>query len=133
MTQYPITWRDFWLPTGEKFAAAVCGYSGKVRQLFIEQDPLRNMYIKSVDIDGQSCNSSFHCISLDCPLNHTEKDHLMHMHGMYKDELVDEATAKLWGKNTSLEIMVEMAKRISDAMAAEASSITAGNSDSGPF
>lgn len=131
MTQYPIIWKDFCLPTGEKFAAAVCGYKSKVRQLFIEEDPLRSLYIKSVDIDGQSCTSSFYCISLDCPLNHTEKEHLMHMHGMYKDEPVDEATAKIWGKNTSLEIMVEMAKRISGAMAAEALDIPADNSERG--
>jgi hypothetical protein len=119
MTTYLINWKDYCLPTGEKFAVAICGYTGKVRHLLIEYDPMRNMYVQEVEIDNKSCSSSSHCISVDCPLNHAPKDHLMHMLGMYKDEPVDEETAKIWGKNTSLDIMIEMARRISESLALE--------------
>jgi hypothetical protein len=119
MTKYPIDWKDYCLPTGEKFAVAVCSYTGKVRHLLIEDDPMRNLYVQEVEIDYQSCSSGLHCISVDCQLNHSPKDHLMHMLGMYKDESVDEETAQIWGKNTSLEILIEMARRISESMALE--------------
>jgi len=119
MAQYPIHWKDYRLPTGEEFAVAVCGYSGKVRHLTIGQDPLRHMLASHVDVDGQGCSSAKHCLSLNCPLNHSENYHLMHMLDMYKDEPVDEATAELWGKKTTIDCLVEMARRISDSLAAE--------------
>jgi hypothetical protein len=128
MSQYQISLKDYCLPTGEQFAVAICGYNGKVRHLIIEKDPLRNWLVRHIDVDGQTCSCAQHCISLDCPLNHTEKEHLMHMLGMYKDEPVDEATAKLWGKNTSLEILIEMARRISESLALESLNTPADNS-----
>ena len=119
MATYDTTWKDFKLPTGQVFAMAVCGYSGLVRHMTLGDDPMRRMFVKNVEVEGKSCSSGDHCLALECPLNHTEREHLAHMLDMNQDEPVDEETARLWGKNTAVDCLVEMARRFSASLAAE--------------
>jgi hypothetical protein len=127
MAQYETIWRDYHLPTGQEFNVAVCGYNGKIRHMTLGSDPLRRMFVQKVTVDGQTCNCAHHCLALDCPLNHTEHEHLMHMLDMYRDEPVDEATAKLWGKKTAVDCFVEMARQISESLAREVTSEKSDN------
>jgi hypothetical protein len=117
MTRFDTKWIDYRLPTGQDFAMAVCGYSGKVRHMTIGNDPLRRMFVQHVDVNDQICSSGDHCLALDCPLNHTEHEHLTHMLDMSVDEPVDEETAKAWGKNSAVDCLVEMAHRFSESLA----------------
>ena len=117
MAQYETTWKDFQLPTGQAFAMAVCGYSKLVRHMTVGDDPIRRMFVRSIEVENDRCSTGEHCLALECPLNHTEHEHLTHMLDMNQDEPVDEDTAKLWGKNTAVDCLVEMAKRFSASLA----------------
>jgi len=117
MAVYETTWKDFQLPTGQAFAMAVCGYSKLVRHMTMGEEPIRRMFVKSIEVEGERCSTGDHCLALECPLNHTENDHLAHMLDMNKDEPVDEETAKLWGKDTAVGCLVEMARRFSASLA----------------
>ena len=107
------------MPQGQAFAIAVCGYNGKVRHMTIGRDPMRENFVRSVTIDGKKCSSAMHCLALECPLNHTKHEHLMHMLDMFADEPADEASVKLWGKNTVVDCLVEMARQISESLMQE--------------
>ncbi|MCL2150444.1 MAG: hypothetical protein FWH51_05940 [Dehalococcoidia bacterium] len=119
MTIYNVTWRDFQLPTGQAFAMAVCGYSKLVRHMTIGLDPIRRMFVKGIEINEEHCNTNEHCLALECHLNHTNPEHLAHMLDMEEDESVDEETARLWGQNTAVGCLVEMARRFSASLAAD--------------
>jgi len=124
MAYFETNWKDFQLPTGQAFAMAVCEYSKLVRHMSIGEDPIRRRLVRGIEIDGDQCSTSKHCLALDCSLNHTDPEHLAHMLDMNEDEPVDEETAQLWGQKTAVGCLVEMAKRFSASMAAadEASS-----------
>lgn len=120
MPKYETEWKDYKLPTGQDFAVAVCGYSNRVRHMTFGQDPLRKLFVQSVVVEeNENCSSADHCLATDCPLNHTEGEHLAHMLDMNEDEAVDEETSKMWGADTAVGCLVAMAKRISDEMAVE--------------
>jgi hypothetical protein len=119
MKRYDTKWMDYRLPTGQDFAMAVCGYNNKVRHMTFGNDQLRRMFVTFVEVEGQSCSTSQHCLALDCPLNHTEHEHLAHMLDMNTDEPVDEATAKMWGKSSAVDCLVEMAHRFTESLAKE--------------
>jgi hypothetical protein len=127
MTRYETTWKDYSLPTGQQFAMAVCGYNRKVRHMTLGQDPLRRMFVTSVDVEGQHCSQGDHCLALDCPLNHSENEHLAHMLDMHVDEPVDEETARLWGQPTTVGCLVEMARRFSQELEREPELPAAGD------
>jgi len=112
MPQYLTTWLDYQLPGGSDFAVAVCGYSGKIRHMVIGKDPLRRMMVRSVDVNGDSCTSSQHCIALKCPLNNTGPQHLAHMLDMAVDEELDSDTAKEWGTSSTVEGLVKFADNL---------------------
>ena len=116
MAEYATTWQNYRLPTGEEFAIAVCGYNGRVRHMNIGGDLLRQRLIRRVIVTKNKCNSAEHCLALECPLNHTEHEHLAHMLDLYIDEPADEASVKLLGKATVVDCLVEMARRISDSL-----------------
>jgi hypothetical protein len=119
MPSYVTTWKDYRLPTGQEFAMAVCGYNGKVRHMTIGNDPLRRMFVREVTVEGDFCSTAQHCLALDCPLNKTEQEHLSHMLDMRQDEPVDAETAKLWGRDTAVGCLVEMARRFSKSLESE--------------
>ncbi len=120
MTEYPTTWRQYRLPDGREFAIAVCGFSGRVRHLTIDHDIMRQSCIRYNMIDDGKCGSATHCLALECPLNHSEHEQLMHMLDMWTDEPADEESVKQLGEKTVVGCLVEMARRISDSLAADA-------------
>jgi len=119
MPQYLTTWLDYKLPGGADFAVAVCGYSGKIRHMVIGKDPLRRMMVRSVDVDGDNCTASQHCIALKCPLNKTGNEHLAHMLDMPVDEELDDETAGQWGTTSTVEGLIKFADNLNDNLPEE--------------
>lgn len=112
MTEYPITWVDYELPTGARFAAAFCGYSNKVRHFILGKDPLRRRMLRGARVNGESCDTAGHCLALGCPLNHTPQEHLLHMLDMYQDESLGSEAGNLWGTSSTLEAMLGLIAKI---------------------
>lgn len=112
MPEYPLTWNDYRLPTGREFSVAICGNTGRICHMFIGNDVLRRSFIRQVDVEGETCSASHHCLALDCTLNKTPKDHLMHMLDMYEDEELDEETAKLWGTESTVDSMIKFVQQV---------------------
>jgi hypothetical protein len=119
MPKYSTNWVDYRLPTGQDFAVAVCGYSGKVRHMYIGNDPVRRAFIHNVYVDDGSCQTAAHCLALDCPLNRSEQEHLLHMLDMNEDEPLDEEAAKQWGTTSTLESFLRFAKKIGEQLPEE--------------
>lgn len=117
MPLYETTWQDFQLPTGQTFAMAVCGYSRRIRHMTIGHDLIRRLLVQGIKVDGTSCSAAEHCLALECPLNRTAPEHLAHMLDTDQDEPVDGETARLWGRDTAVGCLVEMARRFSESLA----------------
>jgi len=117
MPKYSITWNDYRLPTGRQFSVAICGNTGKICHMFLGQDFIRHSFIRELHIEEQHCSASQHCLALDCKLNKTPKEHLMHMLDMYEDETLDEETAKLWGTESTLDSMLKFVKQVESMIA----------------
>ncbi len=112
MPKYATNWVDYRLPTGQDFAVAVCGYTGKIRHMYIGCDPVRRAFIHNVMIDEESCHTAAHCLALDCPLNRAESEHLLHMLDMNEDEPLDTETAQQWGTGSTLQSFLMFARKI---------------------
>jgi hypothetical protein len=119
MSKYSTNWVDYRLPTGQNFAVAICGYSGKVRHMYIGHDPVRRMFIHGVHVDGESCQTAEHCLALDCPLNRAQQEHLLHMLDMNEDEPLDPETAQQWGTESTLECFLKFANKIGEQLPEE--------------
>ena len=119
MPRYATEWIDYQLPSGQDFAVAVCGYAGKVRHMYIGQDPVRRAFVQHVYVDGDSCQTAGHCLALDCRLNRSEPDHLLHMLDMMEDEPADEETAAQWGTTSTLQCFLRFAHKISESLPEE--------------
>ncbi len=119
MTEYSVTWLDYELPTGKKFSVAVCGYSGKIKHMYLGIDTIRRMFIKQVNVEGTSCSSAQHCLALGCPLNKTPREHLVHMLDMHDDEPLDEKTSELWGTESTVDSLVKFAEEMNQALPKE--------------
>ncbi len=119
MPTYSTTWVDFRLPTGQEYAVAVCGYSGKVRHMYIGKDPVRRAFIHNVHIEGDTCQAAAHCLALDCPLNRSEQEHLLHMLDMNEDEPLDSETAQLWGTGSTLESLLKFVHKVNELLPEE--------------
>ncbi len=111
MPKYATNWVDLKLPTGQEFAVAVCGYSGKVRHMYIGSDPLRRMLVQHVYVEDDYCQTGDHCLALDCPLNRSEPEHLLHMLDMNEDEPLDSEAAEQWGTNSTLQCFLKFAQK----------------------
>ena len=85
--------------------------------MFIGNDVIRRSFIRQVDVEGQNCSASQHCLALDCTLNKTPKEHLMHMLDMYEDEALDEETAKLWGTESTVDSMLKFVQQVESIIA----------------
>jgi hypothetical protein len=116
MAKYPTTWVDYRLPTGQEFAVAVCGYTGKVRHMFLGDDALRRMLIRHVYVDDGMCNAAEHCLALDCDLNRAEREHLLHMLDMNEDEDVDSDAAAQFGTGSTLEAFLMFVQKMNEAV-----------------
>ena len=107
---------DYTLPTGQEFSIAVCGYSGKVRHLYLGNDPVRRMLVQHVYVEEGYCQTGDHCLSLDCPLNRAEQEHLLHMLDMTEDETIDPETAEQWGTQSTLQCFLLFARKITESL-----------------
>ena len=116
MPKYSTKWVDYRLPTGQEFAVAVCGFAGKVRHMYIGNDPVRRMFIHHVYVDDGVCQTAEHCLALDCPLNRSEQEHLLHMLDMNEDEALDPEAAKQWGSQSTLDCFLQFARKMSDLL-----------------
>ena len=65
MQKYLTRWLDYKLPTGQEFSVAVCGYSGKVRHMYLGNDPVRRMIAQHVYAEEGFCQIGDHCLALD--------------------------------------------------------------------
>jgi hypothetical protein len=116
MPKYPTNWVDYRLPTGQEYAVAVCGYSGKVRHMYIGQDPIRRMFIHHVNVDEGFCQTGDHCLALDCPLNRSESEHLLHMLDMNEDEVLDPEVSDQWGSQSTLNCFLKFVRQVAEAL-----------------
>jgi hypothetical protein len=119
MPKYPTNWVDYRLPTGQDFAVAVCGYTGKVRHMYIGNDPVRRAFIHHIFVDDESCQTAGHCLALDCPFNKSEEEHLLHMLDMNEDEPLDPEAAQQWGTTSTLASFLKFASKISESLPEE--------------
>ena len=119
MPRYSTKWVDYRLPTGQEFSVAACEYSGKIRHMTIGNDTLRRMLIRYVNIQGQNCEASQHYLALECPLNRTPREHLLHMLGMSADEPLDDETSALWGTESTIDGLVKFVEKMNKALPKE--------------
>jgi len=119
MAKYSTNWVDYRLPTGQEFSVAICGYNGKVRHMYIGNDPVRRQFIAYVFVNDESCHTAEHCLALDCPLNRSEHEHLLHMLDMNEDEPLDPEAAKQWGTESTLECFLKFAQKVHELLPEE--------------
>ena len=119
MAKYSTNWVDYRLPTGQEFSVAICGYNGKVRHMYIGNDPVRRQFIAYVFVSDESCHTAEHCLALDCPLNRSEHEHLLHMLDMNEDEPLDPEAAKQWGTESTLECFLKFALKVHELLPEE--------------
>jgi hypothetical protein len=111
MAKYLTNWVDCNLPTGQEFAVAVCGFNGKIRHMYIGNDPIRRMLVQHVHVENDFCQTGDHCLAMDCPLNRAEPEHLLHMLDMNEDEMLPPEEAEKWGTRSTLECFLKFAKK----------------------
>ena len=109
-------WIDYSLPTGQDFSVGICGYSGKVRHMFIGDDPIRKMVAQYIYAEEGYCQTGDHCLALDCPLNRAEPEHLLHMLDMNEDEPLDEEASEQWGTKSTLQGFILFARQITNSL-----------------
>jgi hypothetical protein len=119
MPRYMTRWLDYRLPTGQDFAVAVCGYSGKVRHMYIGSDPVRRMIVQHIDVENELCHTADHCLALDCPLNRADQEHLLHMLDMNEDEPLDSEVAEQWGTESTLDCLLKFAQKMNEFLPEE--------------
>jgi hypothetical protein len=119
MPRYLTQWVDYKLPEGEEFSVAVCGFSGRVRHLYIGNDSVRRSLVKYVFIEEGFCQNGDHCLALTCPLNRAEREHLLHMLDMQEDEILDPEAAGQWGTESALDGFLKFAQKISESLPEE--------------
>jgi hypothetical protein len=116
---YDVDWKKLNLPTGQQFFAAVCGYNNKVRHMAFYDDYLRQALVKHTIIEDGICHGREHCLAIDCPLNETEEEHLLHMLDMKEDIPADSELAKQWETDSMLECYIKFAHKLSAEIQAE--------------
>jgi hypothetical protein len=119
MPQYPTRWVDYRMPDGQEFSVAVCGYSGKIRHMYLGNDPVRRMFVGNVQIEADNCSAAAHCLALDCALNRAEMEHLLHMLDMNEDEMMDPETAQQWGTESTLHSFLKFTRKMAELLPEE--------------
>lgn len=84
--------------------------------MIIGTDPIRRMFIRYVNVEGQNCDACQHCLALDCPLNRTPHEHILHMLDMNADESLNTETSKLWGTDSTIDCLVKFAEKMTRAL-----------------
>ena len=116
MSKYLTKWVDCRLPTGKAFSVAVCGYSGMVRHLYLGSDLIRRMLARHVFVEEGFCQTGDHCLALECPLNRSEREHLLHMLDMNEDETMDPEAAEQWGTDSTLDGFLLFARKMTESL-----------------
>ncbi|MBN2243751.1 MAG: hypothetical protein JW793_13780 [Acidobacteria bacterium] len=119
MPKYLTKWVDYRLPTGQEFSVAVCGYSGKIRHLYLGKDPVRRLLVQHAYVEGDFCQTGDHCIALDCPLNRAQRENLLHMLDMNEDEAMDPEAAGQWGTGSTLDGFILFARKMTESLPEE--------------
>jgi hypothetical protein len=117
MPKHTITWTDYRLPTGREFSVAICGNTGRICHMFLGKDAIRRSFIRELEVEGEYCSAGGHCLALDCQLNKTPRDHLMHMLDMHEDEVLDEETAKVWGSESTIDSLLKFVQQVESMIA----------------
>ena len=112
MPEYAITWIDYRLSTGKEFSVAICSNEGRICHIYLKGDIDRRSSIQQVNIEGQDCNRSHHCLAQDCTLNKTPKNVVLQMLGMNEDEALDEETAKIWGTESTVDGLLKFIRKV---------------------
>ena len=87
--------------------------------MYLGTDIIRRQFIRHVNVEGTYCNAGQHCLDLDCPLNRTPREHLLHMLDMYEDEPLDAKTSELWGTESTIEGLVKFAEKMNQSLPKE--------------
>jgi len=119
MPKYPTKWLDYRLAAGQDYSVAVCGYSGRVRQLYIGKDPLRRALVRHVQVENNWCEAGDHCMALECALNRAEPQKLLHLLDMNEDETLDAESAQQWGTTSMLESFLKFARKVTESLPEE--------------
>jgi hypothetical protein len=84
--------------------------------MYIGQDPIRRMFIHHVNVEEGFCQTGDHCLALDCPLNRSESEHLLHMLDMNEDESLDSEVSDQWGSQSTLDCFLKFARQVAEAL-----------------
>ena len=87
--------------------------------MYIGNDPVRRMFIHHVIVDDGFCHTGDHCLALECPLNRSEPEHLLHMLDMNEDEALDVEAAEQWGSQSTLDGFLKFARKMNDLLPEE--------------
>jgi len=112
MTEYPVKWVDYQLPSGEKCSAAFCTYNNKVRHFVLGEDSSQHRMLREAKIEEAKCDAAEYCLARECPFNKTSQEQLLHMLDMYKDEPLGGQASEMWNTSSTLEAMLGVIKRI---------------------
>jgi hypothetical protein len=80
---------------------------------------VRRTFIQHVHVENDWCQTGEHCLALDCSLNRSEQEHLLHMLDMNEDESLDPEAAAHWGTSSTLECFLKFAKKMADMLPEE--------------
>ena len=84
--------------------------------MYIGKDSVRRAFIHNIYVEDGNCQTAEHCLALDCPLNRSEQEHLLHMLDMNEDEPLDSEAAQQWGTESTLECFLKLAHKISELL-----------------
>jgi hypothetical protein len=87
--------------------------------MYIGNDPVRRMFIQHVHVETEWCQTAEHCLALDCPLNRSAEEHLLHMLDMNEDEPMDAEVAEQWGTTSTLDCFLKLARKITELLPEE--------------
>lgn len=87
--------------------------------MYLGTDFIRRQFIRHVNVGGNNCDASQHCLDLGCPFNRTPHEHLLHMLDMNVDETLDTKTSELWGTESAIEGLVKFAEKMNQALPEE--------------
>ena len=87
--------------------------------MYIGNDPVRRAFVHHVYVDDGVCRTAEHCLALDCPLNRSEPEHLLHMLDMNEDEALDPEAAEQWGSQSTLDCFLRFARKMTDLLPEE--------------
>jgi hypothetical protein len=77
------------------------------------------MLVQFVNVEEGFCHTGDHCLAMDCPLNRSEPEHLLHMLDMNEDEPLPPEEAEQWGTSSTLECFLKFSQKAMDLIPEE--------------